>query len=151
MAILFAIKNNPCTQILSIVGVRVGDLRKQILKLETGRKSTVLEIFEIFENFFWDVTSIIWTGFSWILVMRSCTMLQISRMYCFDNISDSRGYDLQFHDIWPIWYGYISNQNLAANSKQSKFSEPAHVNFQMRFSLKRVGKNIMLTSNSESA
>jgi len=46
LAILFAIKNNPYTQILSIVGVSVGDLRrKQIIKLETGKKSTVLKIF----------------------------------------------------------------------------------------------------------
>ena len=42
MIILFAIKNNPYAEILSIVGVSVGDLRwKQILKLETGKKSTV--------------------------------------------------------------------------------------------------------------
>ena len=49
MAILFAVKNNPYTQILSIVGVSVGVLqRKQILKLENGKKSRVLEIFRKF-------------------------------------------------------------------------------------------------------
>jgi len=41
MAMLFAMKNNPYKQILSIVGVSVGDLWiKQISKLETGKKST---------------------------------------------------------------------------------------------------------------
>ena len=49
MAMLFAITNNAYTQILSIVCVSVGGLRrKQILKLrgKRGKKSTVFEIFE---------------------------------------------------------------------------------------------------------
>ena len=46
-AILFVIKNNPYTKILSIVGVGVGvGATKNISKLENGKKSTVLDIFE---------------------------------------------------------------------------------------------------------
>jgi len=40
MGIVLAIKNDPNTQILGIVGVGVGDLRQKFLKLYNGRKTT---------------------------------------------------------------------------------------------------------------
>ena len=74
-------------------------------------------------------------------------ILELSIKFYFQNISDSRGDDFRFGDIWV----YFESEFYCGLSRIKIFWIRPRKFFQTRFSLKCVGKNIFLTSNSESA
>ena len=117
----------------------------EILKLESGQ--TTLK-----NHFFPKIFSEVDSSFRGAYTQHFFTkkypcILELSIKFYFQNISDSRGIDFRFGDIWE----YFESKFYCELSTIKIFWIRQRKFFQMRFSLKCVDKNIFLTSNSESA